>query len=64
MCEYFYEKQLGVNPEEFSWNSMKDDERQERWNEEKQRYGFDSRELASRLKNEPNVLVSLTYMER
>jgi hypothetical protein len=45
--EYFYEKQIGVNPNDYFWNSMQDDERQDKWQEEQKKYGFDSRETWS-----------------
>jgi hypothetical protein len=43
-CEYYYEKQVGVSPEKYSWNEMLNDPRQPYWQEEKEKYGFDERE--------------------
>jgi hypothetical protein len=43
-CEYFYEKQIGVDPSKYWYHEMNDDSRQPQWKLERQKYGFDERE--------------------
>ena len=42
--EYCYEKEIGINPNNYFWNDMLDDERQEYWKKEQKKYGFDERQ--------------------
>jgi len=46
---YHYEKELGLNERMFFWeeDQMLDDDRQDFWKEQKEKYGFDERELWS-----------------
>ncbi len=43
---YHYEKELGLNERMFFWeeDQMLDDDRQDFWKEQKEKYGFDERE--------------------
>lgn len=45
-CEYYYEKKIGVNPEEYPWNMPDyDDKSKQQTERAKKKYGFDSSEV-------------------
>jgi len=48
MKQKYYEKQIGIgSPEQYYWNGMKKDDRQPKWKEQQNKYGFDERETWS-----------------
>ena len=48
MKQKYNEKQIGIgSPEQYYWNGMKKDDRQPKWKEQQNKYGFDERETWS-----------------
>jgi hypothetical protein len=39
-CEYFYEKQIGVDPNKYWYREVNNDKRQSQWELERQKYGL------------------------